>query len=303
MNTKPIIGIGNRDAQQKFIAENRGYFDEWPLLEPVIERVFLNRSVNPPSDEALAAVAHLPEDNPEVLAIEDKYKADLIVYMLGRIAVDDFSEIVVLAGNGWGIGAWKLVRGMYERVVTSAHIAKAPAASRAFAASIWTHSAKVLKRVVALDPAYVEDIPTETVDTIRSEAKKAQDAKNESVCKHCGQIKKVEAWTALDLASMARDVGQHLEELYLPCYLESTAHMHATGAGVSARMQLVEEVWGYRMDTTKEARTALHLGHNLILQNIGIQNDYSNLGLDDLIRPRLAAFVAIWGKAPSPDQG
>ena len=56
------------------------------------------------------------------MAIEDKYRTDLIFYTLGRMAVDDFSELVVLAGNGWGIGALKTLRGMYERIVTAASL-------------------------------------------------------------------------------------------------------------------------------------------------------------------------------------
>ena len=51
------------------------------------------------------------------MAVQDRYYTDLIVYTLGRIAIDDFSELMVLGGNGWGIGALKILRGMYERVV------------------------------------------------------------------------------------------------------------------------------------------------------------------------------------------
>src|SRR5271169_6329192 len=111
--------------------ENKKYLDEWASLRPLTEQVFLNRTIHPPSRETWEKVAHLPDDASEVRAIEDKYRTDVIVYTLGRIAVDDFSELVILAGNGWGVGALKILRGMYERIVTTAYSAQTPEASRA----------------------------------------------------------------------------------------------------------------------------------------------------------------------------
>jgi Family of unknown function (DUF5677) len=291
---REIVGIGSTEAQQEFMKENKRFLEEWPLLQSVIEKVFLNRTIHAPSQEAWERVKDLPDDAPEVMEIEDKYKSDIIVYTLGRIAVDDFSELIVLAANGWGIGALKILRGMYERVVTAAYIAKTPEASRAFSDSFWTHSLKLWKRLSALDPEIEKRATPEVVDTVMSEGKKAEERKKMSVCKQCGQIKTIDAWTPLDLASMAKIAGKYLENLYPLCYLDPTSHMHATGAGVTARMEHTGDAWLYKLDTTTEAQIALHLGHTLLVFNIGIQNDYFNLGLDDLIEPRLHAVTSVW---------
>ena len=56
----------------------------------------------------------------------------MILY-LGRTASDDFGELLVLVGNGYGIGALKVLRGMYERMVTAAFLAKNPSEARSFA--------------------------------------------------------------------------------------------------------------------------------------------------------------------------
>ena len=58
--------------------------------------------------------------------------ADRLVFGLGRIIADDFGELVTLVGNGRGIGAHKILRGMYERLVTATFIAKNPSESRPF---------------------------------------------------------------------------------------------------------------------------------------------------------------------------
>jgi hypothetical protein len=78
--------------------------------------------------------------------------------------------------------------------------------------------------------------------------------------------------------------------------------MHATGAGMAARMVHTDDAWLYKLDTTAEAQVALTLGHNLILQNLGIQNEYFNLGLDDSIRKRVEAFGPVWDKQESGEQ-
>jgi hypothetical protein len=315
VSKRQIIGIGNSEAQQKFMSKNKKYLEEWAQLQPVIESVFLNRTIHPASNEEWAKVSHLPDDDPAVLALDDKYKADVIVYTLGRIAVDDFSELVILAGNGWGVGALKILRGMYERIVTSAYIAKKPEASRAFGDSFWTHRLKLWNRLRQVDPEIEKRASPEVVETVKTEGKRAQDRKNVTVCKHCGQIKSVDAWTPLDLASMAKIAVKNFEDLYTYCYLDPTSHMHATGAGVTARMIHTENAWLYKLDTTEEAQMALHLGHNLVLQNLGVQDEYFGLGLMDTIRPRLEAFGKLWDKGkqttdtekpmagPGPDQG
>ena len=301
-NAMTIVGIGNTEAQQEFMQENKEYLDEWASLRPVIEQVFLNRTIHAPSKETWEKVSHLPDNAPEVQAIEDKYRTDVIVYTLGRIAVDDFSELVILAGNGWGVGALKILRGMYERIVTAAYIAKTPTASRPFGDSFWTHRLKLWNRLSTVDPAIVHRATPEVVETIKTEGKKAQERKNASVCKACGQIKTIDAWTPLDLASMAKIAGKKLEDLYPYAYLDPTSHMHATGAGMSARMIHTDDAWLYKLDTTEEARVALTVGHNLILQNLGIQNEYFALGLEDSIHKRLEAYGPVWEKQEPNDR-
>jgi hypothetical protein len=52
--------------------------------------------------------------------------ADDVIFLLGRTAFEDFCELWVLAGNGYGIGAFKILRGLYEKVVTLGYLVKHP---------------------------------------------------------------------------------------------------------------------------------------------------------------------------------
>jgi hypothetical protein len=51
---------------------------------------------------------------------------DKILFLLDRLCAEDFSEILLLCGNGYGIGAEKLLRGMYERAVTATYLSQHP---------------------------------------------------------------------------------------------------------------------------------------------------------------------------------
>jgi Family of unknown function (DUF5677) len=55
-----------------------------------------------------------------------KDQAEDVCFNLGHTCRDDYMEILFLALNGYGTGASKLLRGLYERAVTLAYIAKHP---------------------------------------------------------------------------------------------------------------------------------------------------------------------------------
>ncbi len=65
-------------------------------------------------------MTQLPEDDPAVIAFEDRVMAEQVNFGLGGIGVDDFGEILILSGNGYGMGARKVLGGMCEWLVTAA---------------------------------------------------------------------------------------------------------------------------------------------------------------------------------------
>jgi hypothetical protein len=100
-------GIGNAAEQKQFITENPARMEAIQNLYDSAKKVFLRTMVS---------------DRP----------ADRVGFYLGRTCVEDFSEIVVLAGDGHGVGALKVLRGMFERAVTSAYILANPDQAETF---------------------------------------------------------------------------------------------------------------------------------------------------------------------------
>src|SRR5437870_9339760 len=71
-------------------------------------------------------------------------KIDRTIFGLGFICAEDFQQAYVLCGNGFGIGALQIVRGMYERHVTAAYLAKYPEEVDSFLAYHHIHRYKDL---------------------------------------------------------------------------------------------------------------------------------------------------------------
>jgi hypothetical protein len=96
---------------------------------------------------------------------------------------------------------------------------------------------------------------------------------------------------------MAAKAGPNLASLYTSCYLVPTFHAHATSFDLSRRLLKTDEGVTFGKSSVTEARDAVHLGHNLILQLVVLQDGYFNLGLEAAIRERFEAYVVIWDGA------
>ncbi len=287
------IAVGNADSQQRFISEHAEFLREHHKIHLLLTKIFI-RPLARPSEEGIEG---LPDDDPAVIAFENKIIANRLIFYLGRTAADDFGELLVLAGNGYGVGALKILRGMYERMVTAAFLATKPSEARIFAEDDTIKKWKLWREHIEIIPE-LEDRPTEEQKREFEERYKAIRAKRkEEECPKCRQPKTQEAWTRVTIKDMAKQADSGLAQMYVKAYLEPTFQSHATSYGLGTRLVDTEEGGHTFNDTTpKEARDAVFYGHNLILRLLGFQNGYFNLGLDTEIQERISMFPKIWGR-------
>lgn len=298
------VGVGDIEAQKQFIERNCVFLEEFPKLFALYSKVFI-RSLAPPSEKERQALLHLPDDDPAVVAFEDKIMADRVIFYLGRMAADDFGEICALSGNGLGFGSYKIVRGMYERVVTAMYIAEKPSESRSFVESSSIAKLNYLSRLLKAVPEMKQRYNDEFMQRVRADAAAAQAKRKKSTCSKCGQPMTQDAWTRVSLDVMARTVEPSLEVLYPQFYLEGTAQSHASMLGIERRLIRKDGGYTYKDISEDEARFALHLGHHLMVKLLWMQNSFFKLGFDNEVRNRANAFVSVWGRAPTaaPDSG
>lgn len=296
------IGVGDPDAQTRFMERYKPFLIEYPELSNLLKKVFLRALDNPPEDE-IKAIDSIVDDDPRVLAFDEKVLASRIIFYLGRIAADDFGEVITLSGNGRGFGAYKVLRGMYERIVTAAFIAKNPSEAQPFMEEESIQNWKLWQSALRVMPEIKDRYTTDEIQGLEEKYKAAKATKVASMCKKCGQPKTDEAWTRVDLATMAQRADANLAVLYGWCYLEPTFHSHATGSSISRRLKRNDENtgWTFREITEKEARTALQLAHNLILRVLKLHDSFFKLGLESEIQSRIDAFENVWADIPPID--
>lgn len=227
--------------------------------------------------------------------VQTKEPADRVVFFLGRLCVEDFIEILLLCGNGYGIGGLKLLRGLYERAVTAGYIAKNPIEAETFLEYHHINEGKLFNHAKQFFDMN-QFLSTAKIKQIQSSYEKAKAKYKEPLCKKCDTYRTQFSWSRLDILSMAGKAG--LEKLYLPCYYKPTLQAHATVSSLIARM-IVEKDGRVSFDEgsqREKANLALIGAHNIILYVLKTQNEYFKLELDEEISERFSDFKAIWDK-------
>jgi hypothetical protein len=116
--------------------------------------------------------------------IADATGVDQFIFLSASHAVDDFSEIIILAANGEGYGAIKLLRPMFERVVTMKYLRQNPDRYVDYVGYAYVDRyklARVVERTIggeAIAPDVMRGI-TESFEAIRHKFQKK--------CSKCGQ--------------------------------------------------------------------------------------------------------------------
>lgn len=280
MSGRIPTGVGDPNAQRRFIESHKSFLEEFPALQSLLEEA-----------SRLAEDKCYPESQGQRTDAEpsDEELARRVAFYLEEAAREEFGELLILAGNGMGIGAKKTLRGIYEKLVTAMFIAKHPAEARVFLNHAHIEKGKVLNRAIATTPELLnKDLTPEQIKKIQDAKKAAESGKKAEYCDECNQPITDEAWTRVNLDTMARKVDENLWGLYATCYLSPTLLTHATPFGLDLRFRQTQA------GPEAHARDAVWRGHFLMLWLLRHQDSCFNLGLAEQIDARCTAFSAIW---------
>jgi hypothetical protein len=133
--------------------------------------------------------------------------ADKVVFFLGGLAVEDFVEILLNAGNGYGVAALKLLRPMFERVITMMHLIRHPEEVQDFLDYHHVHLRKTVNHIKAAGDDPAKYFSAEQLTEIETNYQAVKPRFLEEICKRCGTTRDGMSWTKTDLATMARNVG------------------------------------------------------------------------------------------------
>lgn len=250
---------------------------------------------------------------------KDRKLAEKIVLGLGRVCVEDFNEIMCLAAHGYSIGALKLVRGLFERVVTACYIAENPKEAEKFAAYSHMQKWRLSNTAKAFfGEAYINKVGAKQIEKWRKNMEAVRD-QFKTICDNCGRhwcekcqdrYGTMPSWSKLNPGAMARKTiisentpTKDFEKFYLVCFLEPTSHIHATLASIYQRLE--ERPDGSAVFSTtydrKQQDKALWMAHSLIIIIADVVARHFDMGLNSEISELCNNFWECWKGFPGAD--
>jgi hypothetical protein len=232
---------------------------------------------------------------------ETREPLDRIVFTFGVMCWEDWEEILVLGANGYGFGCLKILRGMYERLVTISHLRRHPEEVDRFLDWHYVADYKVSRELAT--GFGKEQVPNERLD----EKKKLRDSVIDTfmrtcTTKDCDRQIPMFSWSNVDFVSMARgDKG--FGDIVSFCYYIPMTETHPSVRAMMARMAEGKDggvTLGNRMEKALEwASNAVCTAHNLTVQNLDIQQQHFKEleQYDAELRSCLEDFKASWGEA------
>jgi hypothetical protein len=222
-----------------------------------------------------------------------------ICFHLGETCRTDFLEILFLAVNGYGIGAQKLLRGLFERALALEYIRQNPEKAEKFVrfAAIQEYKAsKAAVEVVGIEQ-FNEAMPPE--NQFEEQEKRHQAIKGEfeqTDCKKCKTKKLGISWD-VDIKTMVDRVGEPFGMLYFTCYVLANLHVHATLASVFQRESTSGTPEQRNIDEAEFSVVNAILTFLAVIQsqdslfNLGLQDDVMGCrsDVDDVWKDRLRA--------------
>ena len=170
------------------------------------------------------------------------------------------------------MGSVKLLRPLYERVVTALYLMKYPDEVTAFNLYGDINVGRFIRRAQN-DRLDLSAAPAGWLASVETAYEAALPMFTDSK----GRVRG--SWTKLSLEALAQKVG--LEKLYGRCALWPTMQIHSTRAGLDARLQVSEqEVLFAHGPQPDHADYALKYAHDLAVHLLGALNTFFNWGFD-----------------------
>lgn len=219
------------------------------------------------------------------------------VFGYGRLCCEDFSDVLLLCANGRGVGAFKLLRTLYEHAVTLHYLHNHPKELDKFWDYAYVAKHKELNSILT---TFGNDFFANRNDVNVTEIERRfQSVKDDFMvtdCGTCGTKKPDHKWSKVDFVTMAKQAGD-LEKLIYAAYYLPLSHAHGTA---NSLLSQVAELDGGGLtfvstDQRNEARGALCTAHDIILQVLEVQDArFSVPDLKDKLKICAKDYLEIW---------
>jgi len=253
-----LIGAVSSDELRHFKARHPAFADALTRLQSKLEEAFA-REMRPQPDK--------PADQ------------QLLVFFLAHQAAEEFFDIVLLAVHGQGLGALKLLRPLYERVVTAVYLMEHPEDVQVFNEYADVHARKVINHARDAGVDLTAWVSAERMADVEAAYQKVRARFRETLCAKCGTTRDQGSWTKKSLKALADDIG--LAKLYGGASFWPTMLLHTTRVGLEARLDSSANGLVFQHGPRRDdADRALGYAHALIVQLTVACNRFFGWSLD-----------------------
>ena len=248
----------------QFIA---GFPTEWEDFERR-NRLFLERYSNLSEAFSFAFKRTLAKSEP----------IERFVFGYGQLCREDFLEVFLLSANGYGMGATKLLRSLYEHSVTLYYLSEHPNELDNFWDYSYVTEHKLMK---SMRETYGSDaFKNSSVREAEIEERflSVKERFMTTDCKKCGTKKVHHNWNKLDLVSMAKQSGP-LGDSILHGYFGPLTQAHSHPVTLTSRLTLLEN-GGMSFDSGPQRNVsdvALLTAHEIVLCVLDVQQERFNI--------------------------
>jgi hypothetical protein len=220
---------------------------------------------------------------------------DKFVYFYGNLVAEDFMELFLMAVNGYGYGALKLLRAMYEHSVTLKYLHDNPDKLQSFMNYDAVQWHKVVKQFA---DTFGTDNPL-SAEAIANAEQRYIEVKEEFTVKCCNSKgctgKRVNHTWGIDFVSMAKKAGA-IGKIILQGYYVPMRHTHSTFSAMATRLEKGEGQLGFQRESPPIiADSALMAAHSCVLAALEIQKERFNIpGLEEGIQKSVRDWALVW---------
>lgn len=268
--------FGFPDDQNAFQNRNKEFILRFPRLKAAFFKVF---------------------DAEFLRSIDSARKLDRVIFYMGRLCIEDFFEILLLAANGYGFGALKILRALYERAVTLKYLSQNPNEVDDFLNYSYVEKHKILDawRFSGCDRSLLQEVMgQEGVKKVEGGYGQIPKSTRKSSFK----------WSKFDFVTMAKKTGALGERLASAYYLP-LCHGHATAVGLLARLEpnasgVVDFNPGPQ---PREADEALRNAHWITLSVLETQQEhFKTRDLEAILRICNEDYSHIWHRESTAEE-
>lgn len=219
------------------------------------------------------------------------------VYFYGNLVAEDFMELFLMAVNGYGFGAMKLLRSMYEHTIVLKYLHEHPDEFQAFFAFDRVQQRKLMYQV--FDIFGRDALPPEMIDDTERRFEEVREQFTVRCCNvkncTCTHNRVNHTWSRLDFVAMAKATGD-IGKMLVNAYHVPLRHAHPTIRTMMERLEMRDGHLGFsRESQPKEADEALMTAHNCLLVALYVQKERFKIpGLEEALSNAVIDWTLVW---------